>query len=127
MRIVIVLTFLLSTLQYAATKPSDVWNDSDPELREWYSHVMRPEYPEVSCCGAADAYWTDDFDMVDGELFAIITDDRVVPRRPDIPWGTKIAVRKPAIKSDGGNPTGHGIIFITSGGYVLCYLYPALL
>ena len=41
-----------------------------------------------------------------------------------IPDGTRIPVPNQKLKWDRGNPTGHGIIFIGSGGQVYCYVTP---
>jgi hypothetical protein len=78
----------------------------------------------VSCCGEADAYWADSFE-VDGDRYvAIITDDRDMPGRPSIAAGTKFAVPNYKMKWDEGNPTGHGVIFIGTHGQIYCYIAP---
>ena len=41
------------------------WETVNPEIREWYQALMQPDNPSVSCCGEADAYWADSFE-VDG-------------------------------------------------------------
>jgi hypothetical protein len=82
----------------------------------------------TSCCGEADAYWADSFevDKKTGNWVAIITDTRPDEerKRKHIPPGTRIVVPKwklygqsdpdnPTVrKFNPGNPTGHGIIFI---------------
>src|ERR1700733_99252 len=48
------------------------WEGTDPEIREWYQHLMQPDNPAVSCCGEADAYWADSFE-VDGDKYVAIT------------------------------------------------------
>ena len=71
------------------------------------------------CCGEADAYEADIFEVDGGRYVAIITDGK-----GDIPNGTKIPVPNHKMKWDEGNPTGHGIIFIGIQGQVYCYVAP---
>ncbi|MBB5045910.1 hypothetical protein HNR60_000645 [Rhodopseudomonas rhenobacensis] len=102
------------------------WEGSDPQLREWYRSLMQPDFPTVSCCGEADAYWADSYEIQDGQYVAIITDPRpdAPLRRPHLEIGTRILVPNHKLKWDGGNPTGHGIIFLGGPGFVFCYLPP---
>lgn len=73
----------------------------------------------MSCCGEADAYEADIFEVDGGHYVAIITNGK-----GEIPNGTKIPVPNPKIKWDAGNPTGHGIIFLGIQGQVYCYIAP---
>ena len=59
-------------------------------------------------------------------LFAPITDDRPdEPRgRPHVAIGTEIEIPNNKLKWDKSNPTGHGIVFLSRGGYVFCYVQP---
>ncbi|HEY0328841.1 MAG TPA: hypothetical protein VGC77_07035 [Rhodopseudomonas sp.] len=110
----------------AAARDLGQWEGSDPELRAWYRSLMQPDFPTVSCCGEADAYWADSYEIRDGQYVAIITDPRpdAPLRRPHLEIGTKIVVPNHKLKWDSGNPTGHGIIFLGGPGYVFCYLPP---
>jgi len=76
------------------------WEGADPLTREWFNGLMRPDEPDMRCCGLADAYC------------------------PHIENGKRFAVPNIKIKWDRGNPTGHGIIFIGYGEEVYCYLPP---
>ena len=73
----------------------------------------------MSCCGEADAFEADSFEVSGDEYVAIITNGKGV-----IPEGTRIPVPNQKMKWDEGNPTGHGIIFIGSNGQVFCYVTP---
>lgn len=56
------------------------WDQTaSPEDRAWFVRQMQPDFPEASCCGEADAYFADEFEIKDGKVYAIITDTRVVP------------------------------------------------
>ena len=55
----------------------------------------------VSCCGEADAYEADIFEVEGGHYVAVITDGK-----GEIPNGTKIPVPNNKIKWDEGNPKG---------------------
>jgi len=60
------------------------WETVNPEIREWYQALMQPDNPSVSCCGEADAYWADSFEVDGDKYVAIITDSR-----PDEPLRRK--------------------------------------
>ena len=101
------------------------WENSDPAVGAWFRTLMRPDMPMSSCCGEADGYWADETHVRDGKVFATITDDRDDGplKRPHVPVGTEIEVPPSKMKWDRGNPTGHSIIFLSSGGqFVFCFV-----
>ena len=102
------------------------WEGADPLTREWFNGLMRPDEPNMRCCGLADAYWADSYEVNGDRYVAIITDarDDMPLGRPHIENGKRFAVPNIKIKWDRGNPTGHGIIFIGYGEEVYCYLPP---
>jgi hypothetical protein len=93
-----------------------------PELNEWYATLMQPDNPTSSCCGEADAYYCDDYYARDGKAYCKITDDRVVPGRPQVDVGTEIEIPDRKLKFDRGNPVGHAVVFLSSGGAVYCFV-----
>lgn len=101
------------------------WDESDLERRQWFSRQMMPDNPPVRCCGEADAYYADKFEVSGDTFYAVITDDRddAPLNRPHIAPGTRIEI--PAHKFNDPrkdpNPTGHGIVFVTTSLQVLCY------
>ena len=105
---------------------SGQWPDSD--LKQWYQSLMQPDVPTASCCGEADAYYCDDYyhSRQRQKSYCRITDDRPdEPRgRPHVAIGTEIEIPNNKLKWDRGNPTGHGVVFISRGGYVFCYVQP---
>lgn len=50
------------------------WGAGDPQIREWYQALMQPDNPAASCCGEADAYWADSFEVDGDKYVAIITE-----------------------------------------------------
>jgi hypothetical protein len=103
------------------------WGNADPTVREWYRSLMRPDAPASPCCGEADAYWADEIHVRNGKVYATITDDRddTPLRRPHLDIGTQIEVPPEKLKWDRGNPTGHNVIFVSSGtmpNYVWCFV-----
>lgn len=114
--------------RHAHARDNGGWADTSPLVRKWFSELMQPDNPYVSCCGESDAYEADEY-TVDGDtVVAIITDERgdTFPNgvtRPHIEPGTKVRIPPGKVKFDAGNPTGHGILFIGSGG-VYCYVAP---
>lgn len=102
------------------------WETVNPEIREWYQALMQPDNPSVSCCGEADAYWADSFEVEGDQYVAIITDSRPDEplRRKHIDVGTRIVVPNHKLKYDQSNPTGHGVIFLNRHDHVYCYVAP---
>ncbi len=119
------LIFLLVTTS-AYGRDFGQWTGSDPEIAAWYQSLRQPDNPSLSCCGVADAYWADSFEVgPNGEYVAIITDERDLPYRQKREVGTRIVVPNHKIKTDQGNPTGHGIVFLRpNSDDVYCYLAP---
>jgi hypothetical protein len=104
------------------------WENSPPLIRKWFQGLMQPDHPRASCCGEADAYEADLFERDGNNWVAIITGQGPgIANKPHIPEGTRISVPNSKMKWDQGNPTGHGIVFIGSGGEVYCYVTPAAL
>jgi hypothetical protein len=106
----------------ALFSPVRAHDHNNPELDGWYAGLMQPDNPTASCCGKADGYWCDDYYAKDGKAFCKITDDRIVKGRPPIPVGTEIEIPPWKLKFDRGNPTGHSIVFLSSGGAVFCFV-----
>jgi hypothetical protein len=102
------------------------WDGLDPLHRKWFDELMRPDEPDFRCCGLADAYWADSYEVKGDQYVAIITDPRddIPLGRPHIENGKRFAVPNTKIKWDRGNPTGHGIIFIGYDAEVFCYVPP---
>jgi hypothetical protein len=110
---------LLAMCAPAAARDNGQWVNSPTHIRQWFQSLMQPDKPAVSCCGEADAFEADNFEIADDHYVAVITDGKGV-----IPNGTRIAVPNNKMKWDRGNPTGHGIIFIGAGGMLYCYVAP---
>jgi len=121
----IIIAFVLLASPVAA-RDFGQWEAQSPEVRHWFQKLMQPDVPSMSCCGEADAYWTDSFEVDDGRYVAIITDERSDGSfgRPHREVGERIVVPNNKIKWDEGNPTGHGIIFLGTSGQVYCYVPP---
>lgn len=121
---------------------------SGPRLvkcQEWISTIKRPDYPGASCCGDGDAFIADDFELVDGKLYAIISveypavtspgatlDDgsQAAPSIAGVHKGQKILIPPEKIndRPDDTNRSGHGVVFLKpSNGEVLCYRFPPLI
>src|SRR5437016_3086225 len=103
----------------ALARDSGQWASSPSHVRQWFQRLMQPDNPVMSCCGEADAFEADSFEVQGDQYVAIITNGKGV-----IPEGTKIPVPNHKLKWDDGNPTGHGIIFIGNAGQVYCYVTP---
>lgn len=93
---------------YARGAEPSQYQNKPPAVREWFQKLMQPDNPSQSCCGEADAFEADTFEVADDHYVAIITDGKGI-----LPSGTRIAVPNSKMKWDQGNPTGHGIIFLS--------------
>ena len=103
----------------AAARDDGQWANSPSNIRQWFQSLMQPDHPRLSCCGEADAFEADTFEVDGDNYVAVITDGKGV-----IPNGTRITVPNTKLKWDRGNPTGHGIIFIGNAGQIYCYVTP---
>ncbi len=112
----------LSITANATARDGPQWADQDPRIKEWFENLKQPDHPRQSCCGEADAYEADRFEVEGDHYVAIVTGHRAAT---DIPIGARIPVPNQKMKFDAGNPTGHGIIFIGTRGQVFCYVTPA--
>lgn len=103
------------------------WDATPADVKHWFQSANQPDIPSSSCCGEADAYYADSFEVEDGEYVAIITDERVVQYRTQIPVGTRIKIPVNKLPNPGvqpPNPTGHGVIFLNQQFVVYCYFPP---
>ena len=113
------IVLLLSLFAPLPARDNGQWANSPPHIRLWFQELRQPDNPRLSCCGEADAFEADMFEVEGGHYVAIITDGKGV-----IPNGTRVPVPDRKMKWDEGNPTGHGIIFIGPAGQVYCYVTP---
>lgn len=120
--IAIIILYFLSSQAFA--RDIGQWENTDPEIKDWYAHLMQPDVPTASCCGEADAYWCDVITVREPKVYCKITDDRddVPLRRPHINIGTEIEIPPNKYKFDASNPTGHAIVFLSTGGFVFCFV-----
>ena len=95
--------------------------NEDSAIGAWYANLMQPDNPSMSCCGEGDAYWADEVHYENGEMYAVITDDRpdefrigpdTVVKRAHEETGTKYIIPPAKITRKDGNPTGHVILFL---------------
>lgn len=100
--------FVLSICK-APARDLGQWDGVDPLHRQWFNGLMQPDRPNLSCCGEADGYWADSYEVKGDQYVAIITDtrdDTKLGRRQHIEAGTRVAVPNSKIKWGSGNPTG---------------------
>lgn len=126
--VILIAVVVMMALRMSNARDLGQWENSDPRIKQWFESLMQPDNPTVSCCGEADGYWADQIEVKDGKVYAIITDDRPDEPlgRPHIPLGTRIEVPPHKYKYSAGNPTGHAIIFLSSGGTVYCFVQGTL-
>ena len=122
--VLVIVGMALASMAPALARDLGQW-DNTSAISQWYRALKQPDNPVMSCCGKADAYWADKVETgPNGELIAVITDDR--PDGPlgrhHVPVGTRIVIPPHKIKFDQGNPTGHIVIFLTPANEVWCYV-----
>jgi hypothetical protein len=117
MKLLLAAIATLAVLVDAQARDNGQWSEQHAAVRQWFRSLMQPDNPAVSCCGEADAFEADTFEVEGDHYIAVITDGKGV-----IPNGTRIAVPNQKMKWDAGNPTGHGIIFLGSERQVYCYV-----
>lgn len=124
--LVAVAFFVLALVDIVFARDLGQWENSDPTISQWYRSLMQPDNPAVPCCGEADAYWADSFEVDGDKYVAIITDTRPDEplRRKHIDVGTKFVIPNHKLKYDQSNPTGHGIVFLSRDDFVYCYVAP---
>lgn len=120
----VVVFALLFGLGRSNARDNGQWENNDPVVRQWLRTLMQPDNPSVSCCGESDAYWCDTINVRDGKTYCTITDDRddLPLQRPHVPIGTVIEIPDHKLTWKDGNPTGHQIVFLSSAGYVWCFV-----
>ena len=60
---------VLSICRASAHDHLGQWDGVDPLHRQWFDELMRPDNPGTRCCGLADAYWADSYE-VNGDQYA---------------------------------------------------------
>jgi hypothetical protein len=122
--------------EWEAQRRQAQYNDDEQTIRrlEYLSHAGTVPCPDdalfcgmggaptyhVPCCGEGDAYEADDFKVVDGVAYAVLTcndpeDCREIKGKIPRPPGSvfKIPVAKTLVNHDPVNDTGHGWIWIS--------------
>lgn len=132
-----VLTLLASCAQPAFARDNGQWSGASEARRQWFSGLVQPDsspsWP-ISCCGAADAYEADLYEVDGKEIIAIITDGTGNDSgKVTIPDGTRIKVPAGKVvtgKQAASNPTGHGWVFLGEADdeterHVYCWVAPS--
>ena len=70
------LTVFFATGSQLLARDLGQWASVDPSIYKWFQSLMQPDYPTISCCGSADAYYADSFESDGDRYVAIITDTR---------------------------------------------------
>lgn len=102
------------------------------QCRDWIANVLRPD-TRTSCCGDGDSYIVDDFEVVNGDIVAIVSVDYPPDDPHGIKKGQRILIPKNKINTsqEDAGVHSHGVVFLTgtSDGQnpnVLCYFFPPL-
>lgn len=87
---------------------------------DWFNSRKMPDAPSVSCCGEADQYYVRSYaaSATPGQAFRAVVDDKA---------GGSFEIDVPTAKVDWNsvNPTGRGVIFVTTtevGRSTLCFI-----
>jgi hypothetical protein len=124
--LLVVLVLFMAASSELLARDLGQWASVDPSISKWFKSLMMPDNPTISCCGGADAYYADLFEADGDRYVAIITDTRDDGPlgRHHVELGTRISVPNRKLKVNSGNPTGHGVVFLSSSDTVFCYVAP---
>jgi hypothetical protein len=88
-----------------------------------YQGLMMTDCPTASCCSEVDAHWCDSILVNDGKNFCTISHDRdnIRLKRTPVPIGAEIEIPDNKLTRKDGNPTGHGVAFLNTDGFVHCF------
>ncbi len=107
----------------------------DPAVQRWFNDDVVKR-----CCSKADGFEADEYESVQGGVWAIITDDghpvcwefyneeddtKGEACRRDLPDVRRIFVPQDKVIYSPRNPTGHGFLFIARNGEPRCYFLPS--
>ena len=125
--ILLVILFAIISMIYACTsqivlRPARAFDhgfDQSTPVSKWFKTVQRPDARPATCCGYGDGYEADVYVNRGDHYDVTITDDSEImypdgDHRQPIANGTviNVPITKVNPPSD-GNPTGHGVLFIT--------------
>ena len=76
----------LQMLPSTLAQDNGQWENSPAHVRQWFEGLRQPDNPKAPCCGEADAYEADLFEVDEDRYVAIITDGkgetRMAPKSP---------------------------------------------
>src|SRR5713226_7683710 len=47
----------------AFARDGSQWDGQDSRIKEWFEHLKQPDHPRLSCCGEAEAYEADSYEV----------------------------------------------------------------
>src|SRR6267143_3735056 len=59
----ILLLALVVSSAAAAARDNGQWAANPPHIRQWFQQLRQPDHPRLSCCGEADAFEADNFEV----------------------------------------------------------------
>src|SRR5713226_6912131 len=63
----------------AFARDGSQWDGQDSRIKEWFEHLKQPDHPRLSCCGEAEAYEADSY-QVEGITTSQSSPDIAPPR-----------------------------------------------
>lgn len=117
--VVILVAFTLAVIGAAFCRDLGQWND--PEMAAWYRSLKQPD-TGISCCGEADSWYCSEHAQ-ETQVYCVIDDERDDEKlmRRHIDNGTRIDIPPNKLNRD-PNRAGRAIVFLSSGGYVYCFI-----
>jgi hypothetical protein len=104
----------------AVARDDGQWSRQPPEVRKWFQQLMRPDYPEYSCCGESEAF---DSEMAGEDAVTGDFKVRILNGKGIFPDGTVFAVPRRKLQTTQGNPIDNVILFvIPSSGEPICLI-----
>jgi hypothetical protein len=103
----------------ASARDNGQWESAPPHVRRWFQGQKQPDHPNISCCGEADAYEADVFEVEDGDYVAVITD-----RQGRNSQRNENSRTRSQNEMGRGESYGARHIFLGIRGQVFCYVVP---
>ena len=73
--LILILTSIVvvSGVVEAKARDDGQWANVPENIRRWFESLKQPDHPRLSCCGEADAFEADQFEVEGDHYVAIIT------------------------------------------------------
>jgi hypothetical protein len=76
MKILLAHMAILAIIASVLARDNGQWGDHPANVRQWFQSLMQPDNPYMWCCGEADAFEANTFEVEDDHYIAVVTDQQ---------------------------------------------------